>query len=198
MKIVAWGEKTGLRPFQDSLNDAEIAQVYQWSCDPEILRWSGGTPLALTLAEFAERLRHDAQNPPADRRMFFIVTRAGEMIGRIGCFALDESARAGELGVVIGKREFWDRGYGRDSVATMLGYLYETTPLDRVNLYTYPENIRAQKSFAAIGFRSLGTARRFSSDLGEFTGVEMEITRAEFLIRENLEALKIPVPQGQS
>lgn len=197
MKIVARGEKTALRLFSDPLTDAEIAEVYEWSRNPEILKWSGGSPLDLTPAEFRERLYREGLNPPNDRRMFFVVTLDGEMIGRIGCFGLDENARAGELGVVIGERGFWDRGFGRDAIATMLRYLFETTPLERVNLYTYPENIRAQKSFAACGFRPLGNAQRVSSDLGEFTGLEMEITRAEFLACAQSYSLKIPLPQGQ-
>jgi len=197
MKIIARGTKTALRPFEDSLTDAEITRIYGWSRDPKVLQWSGGAPLELAFAEFTERIRRESQNPPRDRRMFFITTTDGELIGRIGCFAMDENAREGELGVVIGERAFWDQGFGRDAIATTLRFLFETTPLERIHLYTYPENMRAQKSFAACGFRSLGTARRSSSDLGEFTGIEMEITRAEFLTRANLDVLQIPLPQGQ-
>lgn len=198
MKIVAWGEKTGLRPFEDNLSDAEIERVYRWSRDQDILQWSGGAPIELTLAEFSERIRHESQHPPSDRRMFFIVTREGEMIGRIGCFALDERGKEGELGIVIGEREFLDNGYGRDAITTFLAHLFETTQLDRINLYTYPENLRAQKSFAACGFRILGASRRLSSDLGEFEGLEMEITRGEFLARANMPSPKISIPQGQT
>lgn len=197
MKIVARGTKTALRPFEDSLTDSEIARVYGWSRDPKVLQWSGGAPLGLTLAEFTERLHRESQNPPSDRRMFFIVTNEGQMIGRIGCFAMDENAREGELGVVIGERAFWDKGFGRDAVATMLRFLFETTPLERLNLFTFPENVRAQKSFAACGFRSLGTASRFSSDLGEFTGLEMEITRGEFLAQPKPNVFQIPITQGR-
>jgi len=39
-----WGEKTGLRRFEDRMSDAEIARLYQWSQDEEALRWSGGSP----------------------------------------------------------------------------------------------------------------------------------------------------------
>src|SRR5574341_1115648 len=74
MKIVAWGDKTGLRPFEDSLSDSEIERVYGWSRNLDILQWSGGSPLDLTLAEFGERLRREGRNPQSDRRMFFIVT----------------------------------------------------------------------------------------------------------------------------
>ncbi len=157
--------------------------MYRWSSDAEILRWSGGTPTDLTLREFRERLRSDHTIMPTNRRSFFIVTRDGEMIGRIGCFAIDWTLREGELGIVIGERAFWGNGYGRDAVTTLLRHLFSTTLLETINLFTYPDNLRAQHCFAACGFRTVGTARRFSPDLGEYDGLEMEITRREFLQR---------------
>lgn len=197
MKIVAWGEKIGLRAFEDGVSDAEIERVYRWSRDQDLLQWSGGSPVELSLQEFSERIRHEALNPPSDRKMFFIVTRDGEMIGRIGCFGLENNGVEGELGIVIGERVYWNRGYGRDAIATLLRFIFETTPLERINLFTYTENVRAQKCFAACGFGVLGTTRRMSSDVDEFEGIEMQITRQEFFARANLTPPKIQIPQEQ-
>lgn len=186
-----WGQRIGLRPFTDDLTDAEIASVYRWSKDTTVLRWSGGTPAELTLAEFGERLRGEQQHPLDQRLTFFIFTRPPDsmhppsMIGRIGVFAIDWDKRTGELGIVIGEPAVWDKHYGREAVTLLLRHLFETTLLERINLYTFTDNLRAQKCFAACGFRSLGAARRFSPDLGEFDGVEMEITRREFLAQRN-------------
>jgi RimJ/RimL family protein N-acetyltransferase len=179
-RIVAWGSKIYLRPFEDALTDEEIARVYHWSGDEDVLRWSGGAPTELTLAEFRERILSEHGYAPDNRRAFFIVTHEGELIGRIGIFAIDWEDRKGELGIVIGESASWGQGYGRDAVMTLLAHIFETTALERITLLTFPENTRAQRCFAACGFRSLGAARRFSPDLGEFDGIEMEITRHEF------------------
>jgi RimJ/RimL family protein N-acetyltransferase len=198
MKIVAWGVKTGLRPFEDTLTEAEIGRVYRWSSDYAILQWSGGSPIQLTLAEFTERIRRESVHPPTDRRMFFIITREGELIGRIGCFALDEAGKNGELGIVIGERAYWGMGYGRDATTTLLAHLFDTTSLERINLYTYPDNLRAQRCFTACGFRMLGSSRRLSSDLGEFEGLEMGITRQEFLEITHPSPQTISIRQGRT
>ncbi len=193
-----WGDKVGLRPFEDPLTDEEIDRVYRWSSDGEILRWSGGAPTDLTMREFRERLRGDHTITPTNRRSFFIVTRGGELIGRIGVFAIDWALHQGELGIVIGERAFWSKGYGRDAIITLLRHLFSTTLLETINLFTYPENLRAQRCFAACEFRTLGTARRFSPDLGEYDGVEMVITRREFLQRAprpSAISAKIPVSE---
>jgi RimJ/RimL family protein N-acetyltransferase len=195
------GNRIGLRPFEYELTDDEMNRVYRWSRDEHVLRLSGGSPTDLTFAEFRERFENDHRNPLHNRRMFFIIKRSqsdangpmsstngGELIGRIGCFAIDWDKSEGELGIVIGETADWGKGYGREAVTLLLRYLFQTTGLVRINLYTYPDNLRAQRSFAACGFRTIGAARRFSPDLGEYDGVEMEITRGEFLKRERAHA----------
>ncbi len=182
---IIWSDKIGLRPFEDALTEEEIARVYRWSSDENILRWSGGAPTDLTLEEFSERLLGEHAYVPSNRRAFFIVTHSGELIGRIGCFAIDWDKKEGELGIVIGESAAWGQGKGRDAITTLLRHLFATTPLERINLFTFPENLRAQRCFAACGFRAIANARRFSPDIGEFDGIEMEITRREFLARQS-------------
>ena len=190
---IIWGSKIGLRPFEDKLTDDEIARVHHWSSDEHLLRWSGGEPTELTLEEFRERLLNERSHTSSNRRAFFIFTRGGDLIGRIGCFAIDWGKKEGELGIVIGESAAWGQGYGRDAVMTLLRHLFETTALDRINLFTFPENLRAQRCFVACGFRTIAHARRFSPDIGEFDGIEMEITRREFLTRQSH---PIPISQG--
>ena len=71
---IIWGEKVYLRPFEDDLTDEEIARVYHWSSDEQVLRWSGGAPTDLTLEEFSTRLR---ERQPLDRDQFVFFRRRG-------------------------------------------------------------------------------------------------------------------------
>jgi RimJ/RimL family protein N-acetyltransferase len=153
-----------------------------------VLHWSGGVATELTLDEFRDHLRGERWHAPINRRAFFILTRANELIGRIGVFAMDREQRDGELGIIIGEPTQWGKQYGRDAVQTLLRHVFTTTMLERVYLFTFNENIRAQNCFRACGFRPLGAKRRFSPDVGEYDGIEMEITRREFLER------RAPIP----
>ncbi len=195
---VIWGDQIGLQPFEEALSDAVIDRIYRWSSDEDVLHLSGGTPTVLTLDEFRARLRSEAGYRSDDHRAFLIVTRTGEAIGRIGVFAIDWARKTGELGVVIGEREFWGKRYGRDAIMTLLRHLFQTTSLETINLFTFPDNLRAQRAFAACGVRVVGRGRQFSPDLGEYDGIEMEITRREFLDpAARKHAHKISVPQEQ-
>jgi RimJ/RimL family protein N-acetyltransferase len=182
---IIYGEKTFLRRFEDRMSDAEIARLYEWSRDAELLRQSGGSPIELTESEFREHVRGERLFGPTNRRMYLVFARDTlELIGRCGIFAIDWNRRAAELGIVIGARAYQDRGYGRDATRTLLHHLFTTSSLHQIYLYTFADNLRARRSFAAVGFRMTDQGPRFTPDIGEFHGVKMEITRDEFLARE--------------
>jgi RimJ/RimL family protein N-acetyltransferase len=177
-----WGEKTGLRRFEDRMTDAEIARLYRWSQDEEVLRWSGGSPTDLSEIEFREHVRGERLYGPTNRRAFLIFARENlQLIGRLGIFGIDWDKRQGELGIVIGEKDYWSRGYGRDAVRTFVRHMFTSSSINRIYLYTFVDNRRAQKSFAAAGFRAVERGRRYTPEVGEFEGMQMEVTRADFL-----------------
>ncbi len=182
---IIYGEKTFLRRFEERMSDAEIARLYAWSRDQELLQQSGGMRTELTESEFRDHVRSERLYGPTNRRMFLLFARDTlELIGRIGIFGIDWNRRDAEMGVVIGERAYQNRGYGRDATSTLLHHLFTTSSLNLIYLYTFAENVRAQHSFAAVGFRATETGPRFTPEVGEFEGVRMEITRQEFLERE--------------
>lgn len=182
---IIYGEKIFLRRFEDRMSDAEIARLYAWSRDEDLLRQSGGMKTELSEQEFREHVRGERLYGPTNRRMFLLFARETmQLIGRIGIFAIDWNRRDAEMGVVIGEREFQNRGYGRDATRALLHHLFTTSSLNEIYLYTFAENVRAQRAFAAVGFRITAQGPRFTPEVGEFDGVKMQITRAEFLERE--------------
>lgn len=167
------------------MSDAEIARLYAWSSDEELLRWSGGTRTELTQQEFGEHVRGERLFGPTNRRMFLIFARDTlELIGRIGIFAIDWNRRDAEMGIVIGERAYQNRGYGRDAARTLLRHLFTTSSLNSIYLYTFADNLRAQHSFERAGFRVTERSMRFTPEVGEFSSVRMELERAEFLESE--------------
>lgn len=189
MRLI-WGEKIGLRRFEERMTDAEMRKLYEWSRDEQVLRWSGGSPTDLTESEFREHLHAERLYGPTNRRAFLVfaapVTESGArepltLIGRLGVFGIDWDKMEGELGIVIGEKEYWGQGYGRDAVRTLAHHLFTTSSLERIFLYTFADNIRAQKSFAAAGFRAVAHGRRFAPEVGEFEGIQMEMTRGDFV-----------------
>jgi RimJ/RimL family protein N-acetyltransferase len=180
MPRTIWGDSVGLRPVKSSLKDAEIEQDYRWSRDEDIVRLWGGAPTELSLDEFRNQLRRERWHPQSDQRSFYVVTHAGELIGRIRLYSIDWTKGEGEMGVFLDK-EHWGKQYGREALKLLEQYIFTETPINRIYLLTFKDNVRAQRSFIACGFRAVGVARRYLPSLGEYVEhVQMEITRQDF------------------
>ena len=180
MKLI-YGERVALRRFEERMSDAEVARLYRWGQDEQVLELSGGSPIELSEYEFGEHVRAERLYGPSNRRSYLIFAREPfDLIGRLAISAIDWDKRQGELGIVIGEKRYWGKGYGRDAVRTIIHHIFTTTSLDRIYLYTFSNNYRAQRAFKAAGFREIGRGRRYTPDIGEFEGVEMEVTRVDF------------------
>ncbi|MFC1937682.1 GNAT family N-acetyltransferase [Chloroflexota bacterium] len=146
------GTKVRLR--SKRLGDAR--DEYAWRTDPELAALDAALPLAATftdyLALYASELRYSI---PTSRR-FAIDTLDGKYIGNCSFYDINNAKGEAELGILIGDRDYWNRGYGTDAVATLLRYIFGETELKRVFLKTLESNIRAQKSFQKCGFTASG------------------------------------------
>ena len=142
------GSKIKLRDkrLADALDD------YIWRTDPE-LAWLDAAPLLTTtfstyLSDYADELRY----PFPTRHRFAVETLDGKHIGNCSYYNVDETKAEAELGIMIGNRDYWDMGYGTDTVTTLISYIFHQTNLKRIYLKTLDSNIRAQKCFKKCGF----------------------------------------------
>jgi RimJ/RimL family protein N-acetyltransferase len=113
-----------------------------------------------------------------------IEVRAGDQwvhIGNVGLHRIDWKNRTATLGIVIGEREYWGKGYGTEAVRTMLRYAFEELGLNRVELETYSFNPRAIRCYEKAGFKREGVRRQALYRNGKFHDVIlMGILRDEF------------------
>ncbi len=166
---VARGQLIRLR--RKRLSDAR--QDYEWRRDPELARFDAASPLRSGYFDFLAAFEDDLHYPSPFRRSFAVESVEGRHIGNIMYYNYDPQRGEVELGITIGDRAYWGRGYGRDTVRAFAGLVFRTLQVDRIVLNTLDWNIRAQHSFIAAGFRPCGTQRR-----GPHTFVTMEHLRA--------------------
>lgn len=168
------GQSVTLRPYAAGFDEAELRALYRWSRDQGIVQLSGGRTLDVTFERFRELFEDQLhRHNTSHEQLFAVLDAAGRIIGRAGLFAIDPRKGRAELGIVIGDRDAWGMGYGRDTVRTLSAFGLDVLGLDRIVLYTYPENERAQRAFAAVGFRPVRRVRRFSFDRGSHAELEM-------------------------
>jgi RimJ/RimL family protein N-acetyltransferase len=143
------GNRVRLR--EKSLKDA--CDDYSWHRDKELAHLDGILPTKLTLEAYSENYARDMRYFKTEtRHVFGIETLEGLHIGNCAFYDIDEDNRETELGILIGNREYWNKGYGADAVSLLVDYIFKKTRLKRIHLKTLEENIRAQESFKKCGF----------------------------------------------
>lgn len=152
-----------MRLREKTIDDAE--RDYAWRRDPELAAYDAARPASVRYANFVASMAEELQYPTAHRRTFAIEERAGRRhIGNVMYYGYDSMAREAELGITIGEREFWGRGYGTDAVRCMLRYLFGEMRLRRVYLHTLSWNYRAQAAFERAGFHPVRRVSRGGYD----------------------------------
>jgi RimJ/RimL family protein N-acetyltransferase len=154
--VLIRGELVQLR--RKRLSDAPAD--FGWRSDPELASFDAAGPLRSTYEDYLTLYKEELQYPGPYRHMLAIETRDGRHIGNVMYYNIDERRGEAELGITIGAREYWGRGFGREAVSIFVRFIFDSTPLRRVYLNTLEWNGRAQRAFEAAGFRVCGRRRR--------------------------------------
>jgi RimJ/RimL family protein N-acetyltransferase len=102
-----------------------------------------------------------------------IETKDGQHIGNIGLHNGSPEDRTIDLGIMIGEKELWGKGYGTDALLTLARFAFEEMNLNRIGLDVYAFNERAIASYAKAGFVEEGRRRQDIYKDGAYTDVVM-------------------------
>jgi RimJ/RimL family protein N-acetyltransferase len=169
------GTKTCLR----ALEQDDLPHFVHWINDPETRRFMAMRfPLSMTEEEnwwegFVTR-QHDY--------IFAIEADDGTYIGNIGLHGIERENRRALLGIIIGEKAYWGRGYGTDAIQAMLGWAFDYMNFNRVALTVYAYNERAIGCYLKCGFRREGAMRQARYVDGKYYDeLMMGILREEWL-----------------
>ena len=130
----------------------------RWERDTEYHRLADGDPAQLwsekKMKEWMEK-RLERQN----LHEFSIRSLADDrLIGAVG-LSVDWPRRDSMVGIAIGERDLWGKGYGTDAMRLVLLYAFTELNLRRVTLATHGYNTRARRSYEKVGFQFEGVMR---------------------------------------
>jgi RimJ/RimL family protein N-acetyltransferase len=161
-----------------AIERSDLARCVRWLNDPDVVRYLAAYfPLSMAQEErWFERLVSDE-----NRQVYAIEAEEGAHIGNIGLESLNWKDRSAALGIFIGEREYWARGYGTDAVQTLLRFAFEELNLHRVWLTVHDDNPRAIRCYEKCGFRHEGRDREAWFGNGEYHDeLRMGILQFEF------------------
>lgn len=166
------GENIYLSP----INMDDYETYTEWINDLEISINLGNAHQIFNLDKEKEITEQLAENN------FAIIDKAGDkLIGNCGIFDIDKINKHGELGILIGEKNYWDKGIGKEAIRLILDYGFNLLNLHNIMLKVYSFNKRGINCYKNVGFKEIGRRRESRQVAGEkYDEIYMDILASEF------------------
>jgi RimJ/RimL family protein N-acetyltransferase len=150
------GQKVRLREYRKE--DIERALLYVNDSEVKKLL-TPGIPYLNTLED--ERKWVEGLSASKDNYSFAIETlEDGKYIGGCGLNSIDWKNSVAVVGIFIGDKNYWGKGYGTDAMEVLIRFIFEQMNIHKVKLNVFSYNERAIKSYEKCGFKVEGVIRQ--------------------------------------
>lgn len=158
MKDILKGELVRL----SAVDPEELSKAFAlWRRDSEFMRLLSAGAARMDSAKASQKwIEKDVEDQHDNQHWFTIRTLAEDkLLGDIDLYIVNWTGRDAFVGLGIGEREFWGKGYGTDTMRVILRYAFTEVNLNRVTLTVFEYNPRAIRSYEKAGFRHEGRLR---------------------------------------
>lgn len=139
----------------------DLPLFVRWFNDPDVRR---NLKIFQPLSFGQEELWYaDVLAKPVEEQPLCIeIMQDGEwvLIGNLGFMAVNSHDRSAELGIAIGEKNFWGKGFGTEALLLLVQHGFDNLNLNRIYLHVYETNPRAISSYEKVGFSIEGHLRQ--------------------------------------
>jgi len=150
------GERVRLR----GIEREDLPLFVKWLNDPEVIK---GLPIFLPLSTADEEHWFDklAEIPPEEKPLAIEIKEGDSwrLVGNGSFHNISLNNRCAEVGIIIGDKKVWGKGYGTETMSMLLKHGFETLNLHRVHLIVYEDNHQAIRAYEKAGFIHEGRMR---------------------------------------
>ena len=167
------GERIYLSP--RNVEDIEI--FTQWMNDFYITDYTGRSHQVVSLQDEKEYLESGG-----DKTTFAIIDEEkDEIIGTVGLHKIDNINRTATLGIFIGNRDYWSKGYGTEAIQLIIDFGFNYLNLKNIDLAVMEFNQRAVRCYQKCGFKEIGRRRKCKFIDGKYyDSILMDILAEDF------------------
>ena len=173
-----YGERVRFR----GVEKEDLPQFVIWLNDPEVIDGLG-LFLPLTMDGETRWFEKMAALEPAEKPLV-IEIRDGEgwrMVGNSGYMGIDWTSRVAEVGLFIGDKSIWNKGYGTDVMRLLFNHGFGSLNLNRIWLRVHADNPRAVRAYEKAGMTHEGRYRQGVYKKGLYVDVLlMSILKSEW------------------
>lgn len=113
---------------------------------------------------------------------FAIIDKESDnLIGNTGFVRIDKINHVGEIGIFIGNKDCWGKGYGVEAIKLILDFGFSILNLHNIYLRVYEYNKPAIKCYKKVGFKEVGRLREAKQIAGKrYDEIYMDILASEY------------------
>jgi RimJ/RimL family protein N-acetyltransferase len=159
----------------------DLERNMRWLNDRAVTRTLAMRYQVSLLAEEGWMRQRTARPLNWENAVFAIETKYGEHIGNAGLHGKAVEDRVAELGIMIGEKPYWNRGYGTDAVRTLVRFGFEEMNLNRIDLHAYDFNAGGLAAYRKCDFVEEGRMREAHWSEGAYHDIViMSVLRDEY------------------
>lgn len=177
------GEKIYLRGLERP--DLE-GEYFDWLNDREVTKFLDSGFFPNTMEKMEEYYSNIALSP--NNLMLAIIDKESDKhIGNIKAGPINWVTGVASLGIMIGNKEFWGRGYGTEAIRLVLDYAFKSLNLHKVTAGIVANHQASIRAFQKAGFEIEGRAKsQFFLD-GEYCdSLYLGIVKEDFLKKSDI------------
>jgi RimJ/RimL family protein N-acetyltransferase len=151
------GDRVRLR----TIERGDLQTLHGWLNDEPLMTWARFSPdHMVSVSALEKEYERELAGEEHERTTYVIEERAsGKAIGWCVMRTWDRKHVNTNVGVGLGEKEFWGKGYGTEAMNLLLTIAFDHQRWHRAELWTLAENERAVRSFEKCGFRTEGRER---------------------------------------
>jgi len=171
------GKRIYLRPLLKS----DINKKYlSWINNSQAAKFIDANRFPLTQKDLMDFYKQVEKNR-RDVMFAIVIKNKNTHIGNIKLGSIDYIHRYGDIGILIGDKKFWGRGYGGEAITLLLDYAFNRLNLNKVILGLFANHKAAIKCYTKAGFKVEGRTRKLLYFDGKYVDkIWMGILKEEF------------------
>jgi len=142
-----------------TLLPSQVTREYvDWLNDDEVNKYLESRFARHTVDEVREFVERAYRNP-AEVLIGVYLKKDGEHIGNVKLGRIDYNHHVGIIGLLIGSKVAWRKGYGTEIISTISRYAFDTIGLRKLEAGAYWSNVGSLMAFKKVGYHLEGIKR---------------------------------------
>lgn len=149
-----------------AVEEKDLQLQHKWVNDREVMRYMARY-LPVPMKELADELEKDRKDSSS---VHFAIEdrRKGRLIGFCWFRRIHPANRHADVGIFIGDKRYWEKGFGTDAMRLLVSYGFDTLNLNRIGSAAFSFNPRSIRMHEKVGFKKEGVRKEFAYRDGRY------------------------------